>query len=62
MKLSPAMMDKPSGSPKFHRRQEALAGSRKSELCVGTIVAILTSYPPPNKVAQFREWRALRNS
>jgi len=29
-------------------------------LCVGTIVvAILSSYPPPNKVAQFREWRRI---
>ena len=44
---------------KFHRRQEALAGGRKSVLCVGTIVVLLTGYPPPNKVTQFRERRCI---
>lgn len=54
------VMDKrASAHRKFHRRQEAFAGGRKGELYVGTIVAILTSYPPPNSVTQFRERRRI---
>jgi hypothetical protein len=44
---------------KIHLRQEMLAGRRKHQLCVGPILAILTSYPPPDKVAQVSEPRRI---
>jgi hypothetical protein len=47
---------------KFHRQQEAVARGRKSELCVGTIVAILTSYRRQIKQLNSVNGAALRNS